>query len=319
MAKPRIFISSTFYDLRQIRIELDKFIEGLGYEPVRNEVGDIPYGKDDDLQSYCYKEISNVDIVVSIIGGRYGSKASNVEPSEEYSVSQMELKTAWDEDKQVFIFIENSVLTEYETYFINKDKTDIRYRFVDNPNIYKFIDEIKGLSSNNNIKGFDTADDIKAYLKEQLAGLFKQFLLESKHLKEATKLRDIENTAKTLHSLVDYLKQENQEKGEEINKIIMFNHPLIGKLKDILKINYYFYIEGEQDLANLLTTYGFKKDGDNWKKTFSNGIGIIKISDELFSDGKLRYFTQNEWNDNYMSFNFVPNTPPPPYDDELPF
>ena len=151
MAKPRIFISSTFYDLRQIRIELDKFIEGLGYEPVRNEVGDIPYGKDDDLQSYCYKEISNVDIVVSIIGGRYGSEASNVEPSEEYSVSQMELKTAWREDKQVFIFIENSVLTEYETYLINKDKTDIRFRFVDNSNIYKFIEEIKGLSSNNNI------------------------------------------------------------------------------------------------------------------------------------------------------------------------
>ena len=26
MAKPRVFISSTFYDLRQIRVELDKFI-----------------------------------------------------------------------------------------------------------------------------------------------------------------------------------------------------------------------------------------------------------------------------------------------------
>lgn len=39
MAKPRVFISSTFYDLRQIRVELDKFIEGLGYEPVRNEEG----------------------------------------------------------------------------------------------------------------------------------------------------------------------------------------------------------------------------------------------------------------------------------------
>ncbi len=318
MAKPRIFISSTFYDLRQIRIELDKFIEGLGYEPVRNEVGDIPYGKDDDLQSYCYKEISNVDIVVSIIGGRYGSEASNVEPSEEYSVSQMELKTAWREDKQVFIFIENSVLTEYETYLINKDKTDIRYRFVDNSNIYKFIEEIKGLSSNNNIKGFDTADDIKAYLKEQLAGLFKQFLLESQHLKEATKLRDIENTAKTLHSLVDYLKQENQEKEEEINKIIMFSHPLIGKLKDILKINYNFYIEGDQDLANLLTTYGFKKDGSVWKRAYREGVLNLSISPEIFSDGKLKYLKQNEWDDSYVSASFIQN-PPPPSDNDLPF
>ena len=47
MARPRIFISSTFYDLKQIRAELDMFIESLGYEPIRNEEGDIPYGKDE--------------------------------------------------------------------------------------------------------------------------------------------------------------------------------------------------------------------------------------------------------------------------------
>ena len=71
MAKPRIFISSTFYDLRQIRAELDKFIRSLGYEPIRNEVGDIPYGKEEEIQQYCYKEIENIDILISIIGSRY--------------------------------------------------------------------------------------------------------------------------------------------------------------------------------------------------------------------------------------------------------
>lgn len=322
MAKPRVFISSTFYDLKQIRIELDKFIEGLGYEPVRNEVGDIPYGKDEDLRNYCYKEISNVDILISIIGSRYGSSAITDELSQEYSVSQKELKTAWDEGKQVFVFIENSVFTEYETYLINKTNKDIKYRFVDNPNIYRFIEEIKGMSINNNIKGFDTADDIKAYLKEQFAGLFKQFLLDSKRMKEAVVLRDIEGTAKNLRDLVDYLKQENQEKGEEINKIIMFNHPLIGKLKEILHINYNFYIDGEQDLANLMSSFGFKKDGSNWRKIYSNGIQYIAISDELFNNGKLMYLKPNDWKGNYVSSSFVANAPqtlPPLAADDLPF
>lgn len=122
MAKPRVFISSTFYDLKQIRIELDKFIESLGYEPVRNEVGDIPYGKDDALQTYCYREVGNVDILVSILGGRYGSKAITEEPTQEYSISQMELKTALTEDKQVFVFVEKDVLIEYETYFSKQRK-----------------------------------------------------------------------------------------------------------------------------------------------------------------------------------------------------
>lgn len=56
MAKPRVFISSTFYDLRQVRTDLDQFIMALGYEPVRNEEGDIPYGQDEELEKYCYEE-----------------------------------------------------------------------------------------------------------------------------------------------------------------------------------------------------------------------------------------------------------------------
>src|SRR6218665_2818482 len=116
MAKPRIFISSTFYDLRQVRADLDFFIEQLGYEPVRNEEGDIPYGKDEGLEEYCYKEISNIDILVCIIGGRYGSESKKGK----VSITQMELKTAISENKQVYIFIEKNVLAEYETYLINK-------------------------------------------------------------------------------------------------------------------------------------------------------------------------------------------------------
>ena len=60
MAKPRVFISSTFYDLRLVRLELDKFLESIGYEPIRNEEGDIAYGSNESLQNYCYKEISLV-------------------------------------------------------------------------------------------------------------------------------------------------------------------------------------------------------------------------------------------------------------------
>lgn len=75
MAKPRIFVSSTYYDLRHIRTDIDRFIREQGYEPVLNEQGSIAYGKEDRLEEYCYKEINNVDILVSIIGGRYGSES----------------------------------------------------------------------------------------------------------------------------------------------------------------------------------------------------------------------------------------------------
>lgn len=314
MARPRVFISSTFYDLRQIRVELDKFIESLGYEPVRNEEGDIPYGKEDALQSYCYKEIENVDILVSIIGSRYGSVAT-AEKSQEYSISQMELKTALAENKQVFVFIDKNVATEYETYALNKCNSDIRYKYVDNPNIYKFIEEIKSLPNNNNIKEFETADDITSYLKEQFAGLFKQFIIDSKRVKEAYVIKDIEKTAKTLRELVDYLKVENHDKDEALGKIININHPLVNKVRDILNIKYNIYIEGRNDLESILRSRGFEYEffDETWVKRQGSSILVIKVSDELFdADNNLIYKKPGEWDDKLFNLTRIE-------DPDLPF
>ncbi len=76
MAKPRIFVSSTYYDLKHIRNSLEAFIEGFGYEPVLFESGDIPFRHNAPMDESCYSEISNCNMLVLIIGGRVGSPAS---------------------------------------------------------------------------------------------------------------------------------------------------------------------------------------------------------------------------------------------------
>ena len=152
MAKPRVFISSTFYDLKQIRVDLDNFIMSLGYDVVRNEEGEIPYGTNSKLEDYCYKEISTVDIVVAIIGGRLGT-ASDV--NQKYSISNEEIKTAIEHNKQVYVFIDRDVNAEFQTYLKNKEKDiDIEYSHVDDKRIFQFIEEIKGLKRNNIIHPF---------------------------------------------------------------------------------------------------------------------------------------------------------------------
>ena len=307
MAKPKIFISSTFYDLKQIRAELDMFIESLGYEPVRNEEGDIPYGKDDALEEYCYKEIKNVDILVSIIGGRFGSTSKK----NESSITQLELRTALKEEKQVYIFIEKNVLAEYETYLLNKDKEDIIYKYIDNIKIYKFIEEIKNLSANNNIKGFETASDINKYLKEQFAGLFQRFLGEQVRLKENSLITNLERTSETLNKLVNFLSLENKGKTEEVNKILNINHPLIGELRTFLNISYNFYIEGIGDLEALMKARGFEKaktkfindDFLEWQKRNFQKIFILRISRKIFDkEGRLKFFKATDWNKKNISF-----------------
>lgn len=304
MSKPRVFISSTFYDLRQIRIELDKFIESIGYEPVRNEEGDIPYGKEQALQDYCYKEIENVDILVSIIGGRFGSASDDNLGI--YSVSNKELKVAYELNKQVFIFIEKNVYTEYETFLLNKINTDIVYKYADNVNIYKFIEEIKGLKYNNNIKAFETVDDITHYLKEQLAGLFKQYIIDNERSREYSVIVDINSTAKILYDLVDLLKKDNADKESEISRIIRVNHPFVKALKEALGIKYNLYIEGMSDFKYLMKAYGYESLSpiDNiWTKIRSGKKTTITFDSSLFKDDILQYMNPLDWKDKYLSVN----------------
>ena len=303
MSKPRVFISSTFYDLRLVRLELDKFLRVLGYEPVRNETGDIPYGKAESLETYCYKEIDNVDLLISIIGSRFGTPS---EGDKARSISNVELRTALKENKHVFIFIEKNVFIEYETYLLNKDK-DIEYKYVDNPNIYRFIEEIKALPNNNNIKEFETADDITSYLREQFAGLMKQYFIDEQKYRETSIIKDINTTADTLKKLVDYIQNTNQDKQEGLKEIIKTSHPIIKTLKELLHISYKFYIENYDDLKNLLKARGFRRvAGDTvvFEKTDNsqNEKHTFTIKGKIFDDDdNLIYFKPEEWNDDMIT------------------
>ncbi|KEQ28382.1 hypothetical protein N180_01750 [Pedobacter antarcticus 4BY] len=305
MAKPRVFISSTFYDLKQTRADLDLFLDQLGYEPVRNEEGDIPYGKEDALEEYCYKEIKSIDILISIVGGRFGSESKK----HDSSVSQMEIRAALAENKQIYLFIDKNVLSEYETYLLNKD-SDIKYRYVDDQRIYNFIEEIKSLKANNNIKGFDTVSDITKYLKEQLAGLFQRFLQEQTRVKEINLIKGLEKTAQTLNRLVNYLSDENKDQAEEINRILMISHPLTESVKSDLGIKYNFYIEGFDDLKAFMIAYGYTIDDDEplfgpylFVRTFNNNIYKLIVSTEIFDDEKkLKFFKKNDWNTNWSIY-----------------
>ena len=65
MAKPRVFISSTYFDLKNVRADLERFVRDRGFDPVLHERGNVPYGKESALEEYCYREIGGCDIIVA--------------------------------------------------------------------------------------------------------------------------------------------------------------------------------------------------------------------------------------------------------------
>ena len=117
MAKPRIFISSTYYDLKHIRKGIQEFIHSLGYDSILFENGDIPFVHNEPLDKSCYKEVELSQILVLIIGGRYGSASSeeqaelsSKELDKHYkhynSITKLEYETAKKKDIPIYIFID---------------------------------------------------------------------------------------------------------------------------------------------------------------------------------------------------------------------
>ena len=183
MAKPRIFVSSTYYDLKHIRSSMELFIEGLGFEAILSEKGDIAYVSDRALDESCYREAAAADIFVLIIGGRYGSEVSGAtrktSPAffERYdSVTKKEFDTAYSHDIPVYIIMEAGVNSEYQTYLRNKDNEQIRYAHVDSVNVFKLIEEILAKPRNNPVFTFERFSQIEVWLRDQWSGFFRELL-----------------------------------------------------------------------------------------------------------------------------------------------
>ncbi len=207
MAKPRIFVSSTYYDLKHLRSSLENFIESLGYEPILSEKGDIAFTPDTPLDESCYREVCNADIYILIIGGRYGTEASNQKknPTHDFfkryeSITKQEYANAIERDISTYILIENNVHSEYQTFLKNRGNQNIVYAHVDSINIFHLIEHILTRPRNNPIHTFERFSEIEAWLKEQWAGLFREFLHR----------RSDQQQIATLSSQVDNLNEINK-------------------------------------------------------------------------------------------------------------
>ena len=305
MAKPRVFVSSTFYDLKQVREDLDRFISGLGYEAVLHEAGDIAYGKDSPPEAYAFREIELCDILVCVIGGRYGTESQEQPGS---SITQQELHTALENQVQVFIFIEQDVHSEYSTYLLNKETADVKYRFVDDHRIYEFIESIDKLPRNNPITPFRTAPDIVEYLRGQWAGLFQRSLQDQKRLEEVRVLAEMKSVAGTLERLVKFLTEERDDKDDAVQQILLTNHPAFYRFQELTKTTFRVFFTDEEELNQWLRARKWIPvreevyDDGSYREWYQEGESqYIKLTETIFDEeSKLKVYTRDTWKDDWL-------------------
>lgn len=172
MTCPRIFVSSTFYDLKHVREIIRKFILDQGYEAVLSEFSDIFYKPTDTVQNSCLREVSNCDMFVLIIGKRYGSPFPG---DQTLSITHKEYLEAQNVSIPIYSFVDIDVLHDYEFYVKNDGAQNLAFRVVQEKEVFNLIDEVQKASKDNSLIPYSSIDDILQHLKKQWAMLLKVF------------------------------------------------------------------------------------------------------------------------------------------------
>lgn len=187
------------------REQLRSFLLRLGYEPILSEYSDVLYDPRTHTHTSCIQEVPNADMVVVLIGSRFGGRAvpealstidldnlvnasfdvTSLRDPEKLSITQLEVLKAIDASVPVFAFVEDKVLHDHFVYQKNKDLVDqIRFPSIDKAEsakyIFEFISFLHHRNKGNSVISFSKIEDIEIHLKKQWGALFQKLLREQR-------------------------------------------------------------------------------------------------------------------------------------------
>src|SRR5947209_4528412 len=171
MSRTKIFVSSTFFDLAQVRDDIRTTITELGHEALLNEYPSFPVNPNIDTIENCKKAVRSSDFFVLIIGGRRGS----LDPVSGKSVTNIEYETAIEAGIDCFVFVNEQLMTLLDVW---KKTPDADFSaFVDSPHVFEFISGI--ITAQGWIFTFKKASEISEILRNQLSVFLKDLLQRS--------------------------------------------------------------------------------------------------------------------------------------------
>jgi len=278
MAGLRIFVSSTCYDLSSIRSQLRTFILNMGYDPIMSDYNDVLYDPRIHTHTSCIEEVSSCDMIILIVGSRFGGRAipeaiskldfdelheksKSVEilkKRENISVTQLEILKAVEKELPIFTFIENRLWNDHELYEKNKGKeiiSKIEFPSIEKPEtagyIFEFVNFLRHRTKGNSINNFSKFDDISDTLKKQLSGLFQRLLSETRNkLFESKRIDVLSEQFDDLKTAI--LTSIGSSNEKDVARGMVRYRRVVDFLKGLKSINYSIFLKGRTSWEELL-------------------------------------------------------------------
>ncbi len=120
----QVFVSSSCYELRDLRAAVKSWLEEHGLSPILSDEGGFPH--DDGLPPYatCLRALEECPLVVGVIDRQYGHPFDDWGPYEQYrglSPTHAELRHALNSGKRLLLFVHDDILAFYEVWRKNAD------------------------------------------------------------------------------------------------------------------------------------------------------------------------------------------------------
>lgn len=190
----------------------------MGYEPIMSDYEDVLYDPRIHTHTSCVDEVKNCDILVLIIGSRFGGKATpealnkvnfdalknestsvdSLKEKECLSVTQLEVLKAIENSMPIYTFIDKRVWYDHSLYEKNKTSDiigKIHFPSIEKQEtakyIFNFINFVRLRTRGNNIFTFEKGQDIEDVLKKQWSGYFQRLLQEQRFNNNEHKRIDI--------------------------------------------------------------------------------------------------------------------------------
>jgi hypothetical protein len=196
-----------------------------------SDYSDILYDPRSHTHESCIKEVPNCDMVVLIIGPRFGGagipslleeldfnalksasgKPAILENKDKLSITQLEILKAVEQSIPIYAFVDDKVLHDHNVYEKNKDKPSVM-KEIEFPSIQKkdtakyifeFINFLTHRTTNNSVTSFSRLDDIKSTLVGQWSQLFQRLLAENRNKSvESKRYLDFSESIEDLKTVV---------------------------------------------------------------------------------------------------------------------
>lgn len=190
-----LFVSSTCYDLAQIRVDIRDFADFLGIDPIMSEFDSFPASPYEHNINNCLEAVRNrADIFLLIVGGRYGSIYDSGK-----SITNMEFNEACAKGIPKYVFVKENIINLLPIW---KDNPGADYKScVDTPKLFEFVSNLRD-SGETWVYPFSTAQDIINALRKQLSYLFSDCLDLRRRLNQ-NKLDLTELNSKSLRLVIE--------------------------------------------------------------------------------------------------------------------